>query len=414
MDILIIIVLAVMVVAFRLLKLGSWFSPWTLTAAIWLGIMILIQLQGDMLYPLTDQFRISLALWVPILCGSALITYHGMGVREANDTSHATQSGASFSPLLYNLLYVISMVLTPLMLLQIIKVVSQFDATDLLFNIRTLAVEGEQNYGFLLYSFVLNQVLLVVGLWEYPRVPLWQLLTIYLATFLNFFAILEKGILFFALVCTLFVLYEKKVIKARSIAIAIGLVVVVFFVITIARQIQSEDTGEEMTFFDFIIIYITSAPVAYGRVVEDLSTQFGSHTFSIVYLFLDRFGFDVEVNTKLQEFVFVPLPTNVYTIFQPFFQDFGQRGVAFFALVYGVASGWAYRLYREGNGPARCLYTYLAEVLILQFYQENIFQSMVVFGQFVFFSFLLTQNKFTIALPHAAEKATTVEKHDGD
>jgi len=210
MDILIIIVLAVMVVAFRLLKLGSWFSPWTLTAAIWLGIMILIQLQGDMLYPLTDQFRISLALWVPILCGSALITYHGMGVREANDTSHATQSGASFSPLLYNLLYVISMVLTPLMLLQIIKVVSQFDATDLLFNIRTLAVEGEQNYGFLLYSFVLNQVLLVVGLWEYPRVPLWQLLTIYLATFLNFFAILEKGILFFALVCTLFVLYEKK------------------------------------------------------------------------------------------------------------------------------------------------------------------------------------------------------------
>ena len=91
------------------------------------------------------------------------------------------------------------------------------------------------------------------------------------------------------------------------------------------------------------------------------------------------------------------MPTNVYTIFQPFFIDFGYRGIAFFAVVYGVVSGYLYRLFRNGNNTGTCLYTYGVYVLLMQFYQENVFMSMVFILQFIVFTLLFTQNKIRFA-----------------
>ena len=153
-----------------------------------------------------------------------------------------------------------------------------------------------------------------------------------------------------------------------------------------------------MTFSDFFAIYLLAGPVAYGRLFMDISTQFGAHTFETVYLFLDRFGFGPFVlNDKVMDFVWVPLPTNTYTIFQPFFQDFGQRGVAFFAMIYGVMSGALYRLYRHGNSTYSSLYAYMVVALLLQFHQEEIFLSLVHVIQFTFFVTLFTTKYITIS-----------------
>ena len=124
------------------------------------------------------------------------------------------------------------------------------------------------------------------------------------------------------------------------------------------------------------------------------------HIHETIYLFLERFGADVVVKDKLQEFVFVPVSTNVYTIFQPFYIDFGYRGVAFFPVLYGCVCGFLYRLFRNGNGVGTCLYTYAVYVLLLQFYQENVFLSMVFVLQFTFFVVLLTQRTIRFHLSH--------------
>ena len=102
------------------------------------------------------------------------------------------------------------------------------------------------------------------------------------------------------------------------------------------------------------------------------------------------------VKEKLQEFVWVPIPTNVYTVFQPFFIDFGYKGVAFFSGVYGCLCGWLYRLYKNKNGIGCALYTYAVFALMLQFYQENFFHSLVFLLQFTFFVTLFTQKKVNL------------------
>ena len=274
-----------------------------------------------------------------------------------------------------------------------------FDTADMLSNIRLLAVYGDESYGFLNYSYVMNQVLIVVGLWRYPKIPLWQLLTIITAGLMSAFAIMEKGMLFFLFLSVLFVLYEKGVIKVRSIILSLATIVLLFFIINSARSFTEDaDPNDAIPFLDFFAIYVLSPSVAFEQVTEDLTPLFGSHTFATIYLFLNRFGGDYELNSKLQEFVWVPLPTNVFTVFQPFFEDFKYRGVAFFAVFYGFFSGWCYRLMRNGSGVGKCLYVYVVYVLVLQFFQENVMMSLVPVMQFIFFVVLIMQQKIQVSL----------------
>ena len=141
-----------------------------------------------------------------------------------------------------------------------------------------------------------------------------------------------------------------------------------------------------------------SPPVAFCQLGQELTPQFGTNTFEKIYIFLARFGFsDIVVKEKLQEFVWVPIPTNVYTCFQPFFIDFGYKGIAFFSGVYGCLCGWLYRLYKNKNGVGCGLYTYAVFALMLQFYQENIFYSLVFLAQFTIFVTLFTQKKVKLS-----------------
>ena len=397
MEILFILIMGIMLAAFLFFKIGDTFSPWTITTAVWLAIVVMFQFQGDLLYPLGDQFYTCLALWVPLFCASALITYHVLPKSNA-DAGTIAQS-PPISTVVFNTLYVISMVITPLYLYKIIQVVTMFDTADMLSNIRLLAVYGDESYGFLNYSYVMNQVLIVVGLWRYPKIPLWQLLTIIMAGLMSAFAIMEKGMLFFLFLSVLFVLYEKGVIKVRSIILSLATIVLLFFIINSARSFTEDaDPNDAIPFLDFFAIYVLSPSVAFEQVTEDLTPQFGSHTFATIYLFLNRFGGDYELNSKLQEFVWVPLATNVFTVFQPFFEDFKYRGVAFFAVFYGFFSGWCYRLMRNGSGVGKCLYVYVVYVLVLQFFQENVMMSLVPVMQFIFFVVLIMQQKIQVSL----------------
>ena len=403
MDIALIIVMSIMLAAFIFLKVGDAFSPWTITTAIWLAIVVMFKFQGNLLYPLGSQFYTCLSIWMPILCVSSLITYYVLPKKpEVGKEKMAT---TEINTILFNFFYIISMVITPLYLYKILQVVMMFDSSDMLNNIRLLALYGDENYGFLTYSYVFNQVLLVVAIWRYPKIPFWQLLTVIIANLMSAFAIMEKGMLFFLFITVLYVLYQKGIVKMRSIFLYSATLVIVFFIINSARSFTEDaDPNEEITFLDFFAIYVLSPSVAFEQVTEDLTPQFGSHTFQTIYLFLNRFGGDYEMNTKLQEFVWVPLPTNVYTVFQPFFEDFKYKGVAIFAMVYGVFSGLVYRLARNGNSIGKCLYAYVAYDLALQFFQENVMMSMVTVGQFVFFTILICQQKFTIGFSSLDKK----------
>ena len=390
----ILIALGILAATFMIFKIGDVFSPWFITVIIWFGILLMFQFD-TLLYPLGDRFYTSIMLWVPIFCTASMLTYYALP-SGVSDREQKKMESIDINSTIFNVLFYLSLVMTPLYLYRIMQTIMMFDTADMLYNLRVLAVHGEESYGILNYTYVINMSLLAVGIWHYPKIPLWKLLAIYFVCSISAFAIMEKGMIFYFLAATVFVLYEKRVIKMRTILIWGVVIVVLFFLMNMARDSSGLDEDDRMTFLDFLAIYILSPSVAYERISEDMSGQWGTNTFYTIYLFLNRFGFNFEQAAKLQGFVWVPLPTNVYTIFQPFYQDFGQKGVAMIALLYGTASGWVYRLFRNGSRYGRCIYIYFVYVLLLQFFQDNLLQSSVIVLQYLFFVWLMTQQKYFI------------------
>lgn len=399
MSIVTLISLLLLMAVFAYFKIGDLFSPWMLTAGIWASILFLFQFEKDLLDPLSNQFFISLWIWVPILTSSSILTYYVLP--KVSNEKIASLSEMAFNPRMFLLLFTLSTIFTPVYLYQILKVVTMFDTADLFYNIRIYAVYGNQDFGILKYLQILNQALYIVAIWHYPKTPLWQVLMLVFYNLLCTMAIMEKGIMFNVIFITLFVLYEKRRIKIRTIGLTGLAIIVAFFAINSMREIQSEEVEHETTFLDFFAIYILSPAVAFGKVTENLSTQFGSRSFEFFYAVFSKLGLGrFEVEQKLQEFVWVPLPTNVYTVFQPFYQDFQYKGIAFFALIYGLITGYLYRLFHNGSTLGRCLYAYVSVLLILQFYQENLILSTSMFIQLVFFLFLVTQQYINITFRH--------------
>lgn len=395
MELMLLVILSLVICVFIFWKVGDYFSPWFLTTAIWFGILLMFQFQNDILYPLSNQFYICLSIWVPCFCLSSLLTVYSLP-KVAHPEKECIAE-RPYSETVFNALFVLSMIITPLYLYKILKVVMMFDTTDMLYNLRIWAVHGENDLGILNYAHYINRALFVVAICLFPKVSKWKLAAIIIANLMFQFAIMEKSGLLFMFAATLFILYEKRIIKAKTILATILIIIVLFFLINFFKEIKSDETAESMTFVDFFAIYLLSPSVAFGKVQQDLSPLLGSNTFQIIHHILYKWGInsvDIDPMSRIQEFVWVPLPTNVYTIFQPFYQDFGYMGIAFFGIVYGVISGLTYNSFLNGSFFGRCIYAYIVKVLLTQFFSEDLFQDLITFIYYAFFVYLITQNDF--------------------
>jgi len=374
---------------------GDLFSPWAITIAIWATILGLYYLLDTKLNPIPQQFYISLTLWLAFFIPCSLGTYY---LTTSHDSNSATPHSFYVNKVFFQFVFVIAMVMTPLYVYRVLQIVTMFGTDDLMNNIRLLALYGE-GQGILNYSMVITQSLFVVALWAHPKIPTWQVVALAVGCLLNALAIMEKGSIFFVFISVVFVLFAKRIIKLRSILVLSVVLVLFFYLFNLARAVEDSDYQQEETLLDFFAMYALSPPVAFGELTREVIPQFGVNSFEKIYFFLSRFGFtDIVVKEKLQEFVWVPVLTNVYTCFQPFYMDFGYKGVALIGGCYGILSGWLYRLYRNRNELSCCMYTYAVYALVLQFYQENVFTSMVFIIQFAFFAVLLTQQKLRLVI----------------
>lgn len=369
----------------RRIDIGGLFSPWCITILVWCAIGVLFLLFGDKLYDLTDQFYISLLLWCGTLIPISIATYNLL----PDKLRSSDKDGIAINSYIYWGLFAITIMLVPLHIHGVLSALASYNFENFLKGLRDFAVHGEYT-SFPRYGYVLSHTMLIVSLWAYPRIPKWAVAISICLALAEALLIMEKGGIFFVMLCCLFTFYERGLIRLQTIAISGFTLFFLFWCMNALREGMTDEMDSDFA-FDFLGMYIMSPSVAFCRAEEELGEQFGANTFETIYLFLHRFGANVEVHEKVQDFVYVPVTTNVYTVMQPFFRDFGYVGVGIFGTIYGVISGMLYRFMRNGNGFATCLYTYMMTMLVLQFYQESIFQSMVYVLQLVFFIWLCTQ-----------------------
>lgn len=367
------------------LELGDFFSPWSLTLAVWTGELLLYFLQGT-LNPIGPSFITNLALWVGTFIPASFLTF--LLTRDDMLTRPIDRGKCiDVNMYLFYTLIVISLLFTILYAKRIYEIVSQFDTEDLLYNIRLYTVYKTDSPGILILTQGLNFSLFLTGIWLYPKISKLTITLIVAINLLLELSMMEKSGILIMILSALFVLYEKKSIKLHSIGFTLIGIIVFFFFFNLSKESKNQETTD---FMEFLGIYVTSPIVAFEKLQITITDGWGVNTFNDVFPYLRHLGIHLQSIERLQDFVYVPVPTNVYTIMQPFYNDFGHTGVAIFGILYGWAAGYVYRKFYDGSYTYKCIYTFLVEVIIIQFYNENLLQQFHIVFETFFFVILLT------------------------
>lgn len=364
------------------------FAPWNIHLLHWGILLLMLWVTAESLFPTTSRLWYSLAIWIPIVAITSFFVYWPCDVSSVSKEHKPGQLGLW---VFYGLLAV-SVVLTPLYLLSVWHNVNEMhwsSGGEMVRALRDLALE-EKDYGKLGLAFVVNKVLFVTSLYWRRQLPWWCLLLVLGLNVFTAASVMEKGYFVFIVVVAAWLLYEQKVLKLWHIGVTVLAALVGAYFFTLIRTYAETDAQDLMSFSEFFAIYVTSSPVAFCYMPESVSSEWGERSFFMIYHILNRLGLGpFEVMERLQPFINVPVETNTYTVMQPFFLDFGYKGLAFFAYAFGIVSGWVYRWHRQGKVWATCVYAIVLTALCTQFHQEELLGNLVQNIQYAFLTVLI-------------------------
>ena len=149
----------------------------------------------------------------------------------------------------------------------------------------------------------------------------------------------------------------------------IGFFAITSFALTILRTSENSD---KQNLFELLGIYIYSPIIAFGELSQN-SENFGEHIFRFFYALSYRTGLSsIEPVETIGDYVYIPLPTNVYTIMQPFYQDFDIFGIFYGSIFYGLFYSLMYFKAIQRQGIYIIFYSYISLNLLLGFFGETL------------------------------------------
>ena len=123
-----------------------------------------------------------------------------------------------------------------------------------------------------------------------------------------------------------------------------------------------------------------------------LPNTWGSMTFRTPLAVLRFLGIPIEVPEMIQPNVtFASFLVNVYTVFSPYYRDFGMAGVGLFMGLLGTLHGWIFRQLKTGMPIIVVANALLFYALFMQFFQDQYFSLMSQWIQIIFWIYLFNK-----------------------
>ncbi len=162
----------------------------------------------------------------------------------------------------------------------------------------------------------------------------------------------------------------KQTIGVKKVIFSSLFIIFIMMLLHFSRMSEQDS----MSIADILGIYIYSPLVALGLLENTIHTiHFGEYTFRIFYAVSYYFGFsELPPQETILDYVNVPFPTNVYTVMQPFYSDFGLLGVFLGAIFYGVFWGVLFKFVERKGYHYLMIYSLLVISLVTSFFGETL------------------------------------------
>ena len=367
------------------------FSPGTIVSAVWLFCLIAFNVYPHSLFFSIVKFYQNITIWVLLFTLSSLFM-KSIYLKQ----NHSNEP----NNVITKIYFYITIVAFPLVSFKIIQLITELGINDNYFYYLRLAalgrLKGLGDGGTSKNFFaVIWLVAFLMELLHYDKKNKWRIIVLFAVNFLWALMIMAKLVFLTLFVSILFILYKKNIVKFRHLIVSVGVVFSFFLFLQIQRTHESMKSKDEKLTYDFFTQYVLAGMPGFEMAKPSSSKHFGENTFRFYYALTYRTGLgDVKPVNPVMHFTDVslkksnPMYTNTYTALYPFYKDFGNKGVAVFAIIIGVLFGYLYQKSKRGNNPMTLVYAILVSLLLVQFMTENIMTALSLNIQIFVFAHL--------------------------
>ena len=382
-------------------------DPMVVVASSWGGTLFLYGIIDHGMPPLSLHVCLIVFLWtISLLLGISLFNYHKskkffqQKVLFFSDFYNIKDNGIIRKNL--NIYFWISVVcFFPQVYISYKQAIS--GGENIFLNMRLASaglIESEYNVGVFGYGKTFTIVTLLVHLLIHrvgqSKIRIYILFFMYFV--LSVLAVGKSQFLFLIISMILVWSFTKQISK-KTILLGFSFLVVTFSMLQLARSNEEDDQDNVVS--GMFYTYLFGGLPALDQVTSSQmqSSEFGQNSLQFFQRFIKAFG---DHPKKIEDtynnditydgYLFVPNPTNVYTIIGPFWLDFRYCGVVIFGFLYGVLFGFLYskavKMYIYGI-VTYCLFV---SSLVLPFFGEFIFAYLSYFIQVFILSYLVDKS----------------------
>ncbi len=276
-------------------------------------------------------------------------------------------------------------------------------------ELRRSLTDGGKSYGIFGYFSILSYVVSSVSvfLYKYRYISLPRIiLSVTCSLFYIYFGTGRTTFLLF--LCLMAVpLIMMNVIKIKGL-IAFILIFILVFIFVAGMTGKGISTSDDLlnnlkNLFNNLRSYTVAPLLAFSQLFSSSpAPEWGINTFRFIIAIANHLGIiNIEPANLIKNYSFVPDPTNVYTVYAPYFRDFSYFGLAA-PMIFLMAHYFIYRKAAK-NGGAWVFY-YAASVfpLFMQFFQDQYFSLFSMWLQIWFWFWLFAGNRKNILRDEAA------------
>ena len=344
----------------------SFIHPTIVTCFIWLFCIVGYNIIDHDLYPLSDEFYGILLLWVVPFSLFCKISSIFVRIKKISLVHYRPD-------FVFSKWFILFFLFATLITLIIkFKEVQTFGLYNGLYaSIRDLAISrarGEEELPSRLFVFfnrfaAMSPVICSIYLLnDFRKKYIWLF---YLITITYIFSGANKGVLLHWFMAIIVILEYKGRLKFSQMLTLFSFVLIAVILVEVFRA--STDTGD-FSFVNFLYSYLFSPLTAFDSFILHSGTDFQTSLkggFVFGHFFNDEYPIYFDNNN----FVYVPSPTNVFTVLCSYYASYGYWSVPFVASLYGSFWGYIYTSSKRQE-VYKILYASMFHILVFQFFYD--------------------------------------------
>lgn len=373
---------SVMLLALAGLFIGSaqllrdWLHPAPMVAMLWMVVFGSYLLLPHAMRSLSVETRLLMTCAVAVFCAAS-----GLSTARPSSRPALMNEQRWGTTLLRPLLFWIALLGMPFFLLKADALAENAAYTESVYVNLRIALTGElddaQTFGILAYLIPISFASALVEL-AASRKRLFELRGWVAFALATAYSILATGrtYVFLLVIALAFVALLQRRATPGQIAVAgaCAFAAAFFGLGSLANKIGVDIVNQDaLAAMDALALYLLGSLAAFDVMVAQAAHfEWGINVFRSPLAVMSALGMDVPVPPLIKPYVYIPEPTNVYTVFLPYFQDFGWLGV----LVAFALLGWLHsRLYhwaKTSQNPRLIILASLSMYpLLMQFFQDQ-------------------------------------------